>query len=278
MRLPVPRFLPVMMLVAITTTVDLEGRGLYATAVASALIGTMATGLCCLLIGRFQLARFLRFIPYPVAGGFVAGTGGLACLVGLRLMGFSFEREAVFSVLDSDAAMSLGIGVSFGLGFRSNEDLDELPDLPDQLLGGGDLVPDRADRHRVTVEEARVLGLVFGESSNGGLWPPIGPSDLPHIDWREIAGQLSNLVVLITVTLICLVMNLGGIEVAANVDLDWNREFRASGWANVLTSIGGAPPGCLIASTSIRNVLFGATTRLTGSSDRLLARRRPDSW
>ena len=257
----------VMMLVAITTTVELEGRSLYATAVSAALAGTIAAGLCCLLIGRFRLARLLRFIPYPVAGGFVAGTGGLACLVGLRLMGFSFEREALASVLDSGAAASLGIGIgiAFGLGlFVAMKFWKNFLIFPVSFLVAAALFQLGLAAFGMTGDDARAAGLLFTGSSGGGIWPPIGPSDLPYIDGREFAAQFPNLLVLITVTLICVVMNLGGIEVAANVDLDWNREFRASGVANILTGIGGAPPGCLIATTSIRNVLFGATTRLTG--------------
>ena len=84
----------------------------------------------------------------------------------------------------------------------------------------------------------------------------------------EVAAQIPNLLILFTVTLVCVVMNLGGMEVAANVDLDWNREFRVTGWANAVTGAGGALPGCLIATTSIRNVLFGATTGSRVSSPR----------
>ena len=255
----------VMMLVAITTTIDLEGRSLYVTAVFCALTGTIAAGLCCLLIGRFRLARLLRFIPYPVAGGFVAGTGGLACLVAFRLMGFSFEREALASALGSEATVTLGIGVAFGLGlFLAMKFWKSFLIFPISFVVAAALFQLGLVAFEMTGEEARAAGLLFAGSSGGGLWPPIGPSDLPYVDGSEFAAQFPNLLVLITVTLICVVMNLGGIEVAANVDLDWNREFRASGVANILTGIGGAPPGCLIATTSIRNVLFGATTRLTG--------------
>ena len=255
----------VMMLVAITTTIDLDGRSLFVTSVAAALIGTMAAGLGFLVIGRLRLARFLRFIPYPVAGGFIAGTGGLACMVALRLMGVSFEPGELFAPPDPDVARNLGIGLAYGLGlFVLMKFWKSFVVFPVSFLVAASAFQLALPAFGMSGEEARAAGLLFSVSSDGGLWPPIGPSDLPYIDGAELARQIPNLLILFTVTLVCVVMNLGGLEVAANVDLDWNREFRVTGWANAVTGVAGAPPGCLIATASIRNVLFGATTRLTG--------------
>ena len=39
------------------------------------------------MIGHFRLANLMRFIPYPVTGGFVAGIGGAVCLAAMSLMG-----------------------------------------------------------------------------------------------------------------------------------------------------------------------------------------------
>ena len=255
----------VMMLVAITTTIDLDGRALFATTVATALIGTMAAGLGFLVIGHLRLARFLRFIPYPVAGGFVAGTGGLACMVALRLMGIGFEPGVPFTSPAPEVALNLGIGIAYGVGlYVLLKFWKSFVVFPASFLVAASVFQLALPVLGVSGEEAQAAGLVFSGTSGGELWPPIGPSDLPYIDWAEFAGQIPNLLILFTITLVCVVMNLGGVEVAANVDLDWNREFRVTGWANAVTGAGGAPPGCLIATTSIRNVLFGATTRLTG--------------
>ena len=255
----------VMILVAITTTVDLEGRALFVTAVTAAMLGTIAAGLSFLIIGHLRMARFMRFIPYPVAGGFIAGTGGLACEVALRLMGVSFDWSGVSSPLDPDTAMNLGIGLAYGLGlYVAMSFWKSFLIFPASFLALAVAFQLGLIGFGMTGEEARAAGLLFSGMSGEGLWPPIATSDLAYIDWSEFAGQIPNLIILFTVTLLCVVMNLGGAEVAANVELDWNREFRTTGWANALAGLGGAPPGCLIATVSVRNVLFGATTRLTG--------------
>ena len=40
-------------------------------------LSSVVTGILLYLLGRFQRGRLIRFIPYPVVGGFLAGTGYL---------------------------------------------------------------------------------------------------------------------------------------------------------------------------------------------------------
>ena len=47
-----------------------------------------------------------------------------------------------------------------------------------------------------------------------------------------MAGQIPDMLTLILVALICVVMNIAGLELAVNSELDWDREFRAKGFAN----------------------------------------------
>ncbi|MDE0114703.1 MAG: hypothetical protein OXN84_20770 [Albidovulum sp.] len=54
--------------------------------VVTLMTGAVITSACILLIGCFLLANPMRFIPFPVVGGFVAGIGGLVCLAALSLM------------------------------------------------------------------------------------------------------------------------------------------------------------------------------------------------
>ena len=56
------------------------------TALASIMITSLLTGLVCLLLGRFKLGNLVSYIPYPVVGGFLAGTGILLVLGALQVM------------------------------------------------------------------------------------------------------------------------------------------------------------------------------------------------
>ena len=77
----------VIAMAAIGSTMDAGGDARFVTTAVALAASAMATGACCLLIGRFRLANLMRFIPYPVAGGFVAGIGGAVCLAAPSLMG-----------------------------------------------------------------------------------------------------------------------------------------------------------------------------------------------
>ncbi len=50
----------------------------------------------------------------------------------------------------------------------------------------------------------------------------------------------------------------------ANQDLDWNREFSATGLASVVAGLGGGTAASMIVPASLRSRLFGAASRLTG--------------
>jgi len=47
----------------------------FITVTVTVIVTSVLTGIFFLIIGGFKLGRFVRFIPYPVVGGFIAGTG-----------------------------------------------------------------------------------------------------------------------------------------------------------------------------------------------------------
>ena len=114
----------------------------------------------------------------------------------------------------------------------------------------------------ISGDEARVSGLLLKSTADGNLWPALQPADLVNVDFSAMATQIPALLML--VALIVVVVNVGGLEIAANQDLDWDREFRATGSASVVAGLGGGTAANLIVPASLRSKLFGASTRLTG--------------
>ena len=107
---------PVLVLVmaTIAATVETEGEKLFATTVGALIISAVALGVCCLLIGRFRLANLLRFIPYPVAGGFVAGIGGAVCLAAMSLMNANLDWRVPSTLLEPTALWTWLPGFVYG--------------------------------------------------------------------------------------------------------------------------------------------------------------------
>ena len=255
----------VVMLVAISSTLDAASDALFMSMVATLMLSALAAGVGFLLIGRFRLADLTRFIPYPVAGGFLAGTGGALCLAALVLMGLSLDRQPLSDLLNLTVVWNWGPGITYGLGLvLVTARWKSFWILPVSFVLGAVAYHLSLPLLGISGDEARAAGLLFQDTAEGALWPAFGLDDVTRVDWTAVAGQIPNMLALVLVTLLCLVTGVGGLELAANRELEWNREFRAAGLANLVAGLGGGPPGCLITSNTVLSHLFGAETRLTG--------------
>ena len=259
---PVPTLI---VLAVIGGALTVEGDALFATMVAVVVVCALATGLCTWLVGRFELANLIRFIPYPVSSGFVAGTGGVACLVAFSLMGVDLEWAYLSALLEPLVAVNLGLGLGYGVGlYLATKRWSNFLLLPISFPVTAVLCHLGLALTGVSEDESVQAGILFAGISEGRLWPGFGIEDVALVDWAALAQQLPNMLTLVLVTLLCVVMYVGGLEVAANRDLDWNHEFRSVGLAGVLGGLGGAPPGCMVVPTSMRSLIFGVDMRFTG--------------
>ncbi|MDE0304417.1 MAG: SulP family inorganic anion transporter [Albidovulum sp.] len=116
----------------------------------------------------------------------------------------------------------------------------------------------------ISGEEAWAEGLLFASTSDGGLWPALLPSDPMKLDWSAMASQIPSLMTPALVALVCFVMNLAGLELAAKEDLDRDREFAASGLAGMVAGAGGGTVAAPFVPASLRSKLVGAASRHTG--------------
>ena len=249
----------------IGSTMAADGRALFVTTATALIIAALATGALCLVIGQFRLANVVRFIPYPVAGGFVAGIGGAVCVAAVLMMGGAPDWRHAPGLLEPDVLWKWAPGVAYGLALylsmRRWRRPVILPISVVLFVGACHLTLFALG---MTGDEARAAGLLLTSTVEESLWPVLAPSDFAHVDWSAMAGQIPGMLTLILVALICVVMNIAGLELAVNSELDWDREFRATGFTTVISGLGGGTVSSLIVPASLRSKLFGAMTRLTG--------------
>ncbi len=238
----------VIVMADIGSTIDAEGRSLFVTTVAALVIGVIFSAALCSLIGNLRLANLVRFIPYPVASGFVAGIGGAVLLGAIESEVWIWAPGALY-------------GLALYLAMRRWRNPLILPISVALAVSGCYAVFAALG---MSGDEARAAGLLMTGTADGTLWPPVGPADIALVDWSAMPGQIPNLLVLVLVALVCVVMSLAGLEMALNEELDWDREFRATGIASAFSGAGGGAFVCMIVPASFRSKLFGASTRLTG--------------
>ena len=253
------------MAAGITTLVNGRDAQLATVLVAVALT-TLLTGLFLLGLGTFRLGGLVRFLPYPVAGGFLAGTGWLLVIGGISTMsGLTFSLVDVPAFFEPRALLLWLPGLALGalilaLSTRIRHSLF-MPGMIVAIIVGFYLV-------------AAVLGVGLSELSDGGwllgpfpagrLWQPVSLAELAAVEWPAIWSQLPNLVGAVVISAIALLLNATGMELALNRDIDLNREMRAAGMANLASGLGGGLVGYAQLSMSALAARLGAANRLTG--------------
>ena len=268
--LAVPQEVPATVLgtlgVVVGGTVSAPGHVQFMTMAALLLLSGLLTGLLFLTVGHFRLSHLFRFIPYPVAGGFFAGSGWVLSLAALSVMsGMALDWQTLPRIFESDMVWKWGPGAAYGLvltvAMKQKGNLAVMMGsvvLVSALYHVGLLVLD------ISVEDAKALGLLMSGIPEGGLWPAFGPDDLGAVDWRVVAGQVPTLLTVTLVTLLCLLVYVNGLEVATGVEVDLNREFRVAGLASMCAGAGGSGPGCHAFVFTLPCRMLGADTPWTG--------------
>lgn len=244
-----------------------------ATVIIATSLTTLITGLFLLGLGTFRLAGLVRFLPYPVAGGFLAGTGWLLLVGGISTMAgqeFSFAELPAFfepGVLLYWLPGLLVGAMILALSGRVRHYLF----MPGMILGIIVVFYLISALLGVTPGELSDAGWLVGPFPTGRLWQPITTTELAAVDWSALWPQLPNLVSAVVISAIALLLNATGLELARNRDIDLNREMRAAGWANLASGMGAGLVGYAQLSVSSLAVRLGAAYRLTGFISAALA-------
>jgi SulP family sulfate permease len=238
----------VLAVVATTTAVATFGgpEPSFLTVVAATMVVTVLTGITLFVLGRLRLGNLVRFVPYPVVGGFLAGTGWLLMKGGIAVA----AREPPFLVaigdlLPKDALVRWVPAVLFGVLLLTAVRVVKRPLVIPAVLGIG-LV---AFAVGVVVtgsslQEARSLGwLVLGPFDTGQVWQPWAARAITGADWVAVLRQAAGILAAVFVAVIGVSFNVNATEIVLHRDLDTNRELRDAGVLNIVSGAFGGIPG-----------------------------------
>ena len=215
----------------------------------------------------FRLGNLVRYVPYPVVGGFLAGTGWLLFKGGI------------------------GVAASVQPYWRTIDDLTRQEDLkrwiPALVFGIVLLVVTRVVHRPLVIPGMIGLGLVLfavgvfvagatlaeveeglwllGPFPAGELWEPGTVQEaLTDADWSAVLEQVAGIATTVFVAVIAALFNISGIELVLRTDLDTNRELRDAGIVNVVSSAFGGIPGYHALSLSALGKQMGLNARMAG--------------
>ncbi|MGA2814785.1 MAG: cyclic nucleotide-binding domain-containing protein, partial [Xanthobacteraceae bacterium] len=112
--------------------------------------------------------------------------------------------------------------------------------------------------------EAQAQGWMFGSQPAAGLISPWQPTTLRSFPWTALPPLAGDLVAVMFVTVINLLLNTTGIEIATRTEANIDRDLKVLGLANIATAALGGYVNCTSLSRSILVRTAGATSRISG--------------
>jgi sulfate permease, SulP family len=257
----------IMGLVAAGISVSMRGEdpgAVYSTIVAAISLTSVLTAVFFLLLGWFRASGFVRYIPYPVVGGFLAGTGYLLCLGAFGVMAdVPLTRANLPEFFVADQLISWVPGVMFAVVL-----LMLLRRWSHFLITPGAIIAATALFYSyllisgIPVIEASSRGWLLGPFPAGGLYQPLTLSAFGSIDWGVILQNIDKIATILVLSIISLLLNASALEVTVKQDIDLNRELQAAGWANLVGGLGGSSVGYQALGMSALAHRLGAKSRL----------------
>ncbi len=236
------------------------------TVVSAIALSSMITGLALLLLGTLDLGRLIRFIPYPVVGGLLAGTGWLLVVGAIRLMADVDVNAATAGGLFTIGVLDRwGPGAAFAIVLTVAYRRWSHPlVLPGMLLGGIVLCHAVFWAAGVSHAEAQARGWLLGNYAPVGAWWAPGILTSPHTHWAVILGQSTSIAVIALIAAISILLNSSALELGAERDVDLDRELESAGCANLLAGLAGGIVGFHSLSVSSLLLEMGRRSRLVG--------------
>jgi sulfate permease, SulP family len=237
------------------------------TVLLSIALCSVVTGIVLFAIGSSKRSRSLQFLPYPVVGGFLAGTGYLLLAGAFRV---ATGQSPVWGNLGLLTHLhwlawtpALFIGVLTTVLTRERQHIAALPLV---LVCGIGVFYLLLPLSNLTIDDARNMGLLLPHVKLHffpDLQVPVPPGS-SAIDWSAIGAHLPETLVVTSASAITILMNATAIGAATGEDIDLNREMRAAGLANIASGLLGGMVGYQSYNRSMLNARAGATSRMAG--------------
>lgn len=224
------------------------------------------TGLTMCMLGMTRIGHAIRYVPYPVIGGFLGATALLIALGGIRVMtGLTprFDTLGAFANAMTIFELLAGCALAFTIYLIWHRSRNPLA-LPAILIAAVILTHVVFLASGISIERAQDLGWTFKSLPPASMMTPWRLEQIGTYPWEAAPALIGNLIAVIFVTAISTLFNTTGLEVATNRETDLGRELNVTGVANILSGLFGGYAGCISLSRSLLSVNSGATGRLAG--------------
>jgi SulP family sulfate permease len=266
--IPSDRTAPMLAIMAasIAATFTTNSADMVPTCLSALIFATALNGVILWLLGHFRMGILVRFLPYPVVGGFMAGAGWLL-VKGAITVAVGFE----FTVLGASQLFAPGMVLRW---------------LPSLALALVLLIATRLSRHFLVIPTVVASGFVlfYGTSWLSGVsfprlraigwlpapypaaitWHPVSISLLAGTNWSTVAAHTATFATIVMVSAISLLMISSSVEHSSRLEVDADRELRSAGLANVASFLAGGLVGFHSLSLTSLSLRIGPNSRWVG--------------
>lgn len=250
------------------TTADLP-NAILPTVLVSTALASVLTGLLLMVLSPLKLDKYIRYLPYPIVGGFLAGIGLLLVQGGFKFMLRTSLNWSTVSplILQFEQWLYWLPGAALAIGLVVvNRWLKQAWVIPTTLLGSIGLFYGLLSLLGLSLDEAKGLGLLLGPFPQNRFWQVLDLSHLNQIQWTVIGHQGGKVMTLMLLTTLSLLLNAIGLEVSTDREGNFQRELMTVGMANCVAGLTAGPAGSFSLKSSLLAFQMGGRGRLVGLS------------
>ena len=229
--------------------------------------------ICCFIsaalmcgLGVLKQGKIIRYIPYPVIGGLLAGTGVLLVMLAVNMMtDKTLQLSTLSSLVTREMMLRWLPGVAFALLLLVIQRRVHSPvGVPIAILVCTLLFHLTLWFSGASIDEAASSGFLIQLSENEIQVPFQIGSFFKDIDWIAIQTQIPMILSLAVVSTVILLVQISSIEVAMDFEVDMDRELKINGFSNALIGVFGGIVSFHHISDTILAHRFSAASRITG--------------
>lgn len=263
---PVPSTVSVQAVIATSVAAQTSPASALPTVVAAMVLTGVAVGGAWWVLGRLRAGDLIRFIPYPVIGGFLGAVGWLLLSGGMAVaVGRPMDLAALAGPASGGPDVRLLCGLALGaLIAWTTRRFSHVLVLPGLIVLTGLAIHAGLALTGLDLPAARASGWLLAPFGTAlPVWPWSAPL-LGAIDWTVLtlhAGLILSAVIAATVTLM---LSESSLEVAWETRADINRDLRVLGSGNLVAGLAGGLVGSVSINQSVLNRDAGAASRGSG--------------
>jgi SulP family sulfate permease len=202
---------------------------------------SIATGIVLCGFGLTRMGRAIRYVPYPVVGGFLGATGCLILLGAIRVITghrLQFATLGQFGNLltMSELAAACAMACVLYLTWHRSRTSFGLPAI---LIGGVVAAHIAFWFAGISLAQAQASGWTFQPPPSINFMLPWSTAEIGRYPWHLLPDLIGDAIAVIFVTASSTLFNTTGIEVATNREANLERELSVTGLANMLSGAFG---------------------------------------